>query len=83
MFGCDDASPALPPFPNPVFGPSMLWEEEQGRLIVCGGSSWRQVPVIVMAFDINRFFYLTFDTKGVFSVLQLDSRVKIIMKNQL
>ena len=46
VFGCDSDSISLPPFPYPVFGPSMLWEEEKGRLMVCGGSSWRQVIAI-------------------------------------
>ena len=58
VFGCGSNSILLPPFPYPVFGPSMLWEEEEGRLLVCGGSSWRQVIIIsiiiiIMAIAIN------------------------------
>ena len=55
----------------------MLWEEEQGRLIVCGGSSWRQVFLVsilvvnVIAIAVNIAIVniilcdLTFDTRSI------------------
>ena len=51
VFGCSSSSSILlPPFPNPVFGPSMLWMEDLSKLLVCGGSSWRKVTYISSLF---------------------------------
>ena len=58
VFGCGSNSILLPPFPYPVFGPSMLWEEEEGRLLVCGGSSWRQVIITIIIITINVAIYV-------------------------
>ena len=56
----------------------MLWEEEEGKLIVCGGSSWRQVILVsilvvnVIATAVNIVIAvniilcdLTFDTRSI------------------
>ena len=43
LFGCHSGPLELPRFPVEVFGPNLAWEEEQGRLVVCGGSTWDTV----------------------------------------
>ena len=36
----------------------MLWEEEEARLLVCGGSSWRQVIITIIIITINVAIYV-------------------------
>ena len=66
VFGCSSSSSILlPPFPKPVFGPSMLWMEDLSKLLVCGGSSWRKVTYI------SSFFSSDWSALSLFSSDQL------------